>query len=175
MASSPTQPLAIIAKAVSSAVAEFGRSSNAITTIMATRIPIPMADGQHSYTVARAKFEFAQGLADQSRLRRQHDFRNADFLQRLAAVPFVQSAQFHKSLSIHELLHLVFAGDHKDGVVGLKYRLRKGGQESRFAVRMFLETYENNAEAVESMLYPSDRPIDQGRVGGNAQSMPAIR
>src|SRR5215813_759344 len=133
MASSLMQPLAIIANAASSAVAAFGKSSNAITATMATRIPTAtgarwragkrsaysagpvtpdqqrvakvqwllrqvrwqrrtaMAHGQHGDTVARAEIEFAQGLADQLRLRRQHDFGDPDGLQRVVVLTLLQS------------------------------------------------------------------------------------
>src|SRR5215475_6565239 len=100
MASSPTQPLASIASAASSAVAAFGRSSSAITATMTTRIP--------TATGARWRAGNRQGLADHLRLRRQHDFGDADGLQRVVALPRVQSGQLPQVLRVDERLLLVF-------------------------------------------------------------------
>jgi len=65
----------------------------------------------------------AQGLADQFRFGRQHDFGDADLLERLVALPLIEARQRHQSMSFGHLSRLLVAADHINSVLGLEYGL----------------------------------------------------
>ena len=120
-----------------------------------------MADRQDVEVAAGGELDLAQGLPDQLRLGRQHDFGDTNLLEGLVALPLIQARQRDQVISRSQLLRLFFAADHINSVIGLEHGLRHRRQKLCSAMRMFLKADEDGAKAVEQ-LHARNRSIDEG-------------
>jgi len=110
-----------------------------------------MADRQYVEVIAGRELDLAQGLPDQLRLGRQHNFGDTNLLQRFVPLPLIQSRQRDQVISRGQLLRLFFAADHINSVIGLEHGLRHCWQKLCSAMRMFLEADEDGAKPVEQL------------------------